>query len=145
MSQGRRPLYHVRQRHSIGCGIAAVAMLSGESYERVLQEYRKLLPRDSSLRTESTHVRQLLARFGVRLGRKVRTRRWAVLKHRALAAINRTPDGYHWHWVVFEPAPPAATCSIRGRGVRVVNGATLGACDSRGIMPLRKSEQLKAT
>lgn len=96
-------LRHVKQRHSSGCGIAAAAMLTGASYARVLRQYRRLFPDERGYRTEPPDIRRLLTIFGFILGRKVRTRRWTMLRRRALVAINRDRATGYWHWVVFEP------------------------------------------
>lgn len=98
-----RTTRHVRQRHSTGCGIAAAATLAGISYARAYREYRTLFPDEPSHRTDSPEIRTLVRRFGVRLGRLVRTHRWTMLKRRCLVAVNYDRKTDHWHWVVFEP------------------------------------------
>ncbi|MBI3603393.1 MAG: hypothetical protein HY205_02970 [Nitrospirae bacterium] len=96
----------VVQEEISGCGIASVAALAGVSYARVKAQANRLgiFAEDSKLWSETTYVRTLLSKFGIKVSRKEQPfASWKRLPNVALLA-----NKWHlekgkpfWHWVVF--------------------------------------------
>lgn len=98
-------LQPVIQLDRTGCGLASVAVLTGRTYTAVKREAASLgiHVSDPALWGETRHVRKLLARAGVGVGRQRDFVAWESLPARALLAIkwHREKTGPAWHWVVF--------------------------------------------
>lgn len=96
----------VVQQHESGCGLACVAMLTGNSYAAVRQRAAQLgiVATDERLWSQTDYVRRLLADYGVSLDSAERPFAcWEHLPDLALLAIKyRLVEGQPlWHWVVF--------------------------------------------
>jgi len=95
----------VVQLDRTGCGLASVAALAGRKYAAVKQAAAglEIEVTDPQLWGDTRHVRQLLAHFGLRAGKKTAFASWDALPPLALLAIkwHRTATGPAWHWVVF--------------------------------------------
>lgn len=87
------------------CGLACVAMISGEPYERVHAEALKhgLRSADGTYFTRHAQIQNLLAHFAV----KARLRKFARMREvepRSIVAVNPRDGGRYWHWVVVAPS-----------------------------------------
>jgi ABC-type bacteriocin/lantibiotic exporter with double-glycine peptidase domain len=95
----------VKQRRTVDCGVACVAMVSGYSYATA----KAAIAEDDdsrSLRTDNANLRGALARLGVKVGsRAIPRSTFAGLNRRSIVAINYDRKRNTWHWVVFEPDP----------------------------------------
>jgi hypothetical protein len=87
--------------------VAAVAVLADvsirEAKAAVKESQREGATKDRAYPDE---MRKALARFGVRVCRKVPCKSWSKVPGRALVAVNvqRHPKSKStWHWVVFQP------------------------------------------
>ena len=100
----------VQQLHKTGCGIACVAMATGNTYENVLLKYQKLRedgeiggPRYA---LSSPKLQQLLrACGGTRFGTdRFSNRDWrhTVGGRAAIIAVDRDPRGGRYHWIFVE-------------------------------------------
>ncbi|WP_341678703.1 cysteine peptidase family C39 domain-containing protein [Niveibacterium sp. SC-1] len=95
----------VIQEDSTGCGLACVAMLAGRSYQAVKKQAHSVLktwPRGPrSFYTTKSHLKALLAEYGVRHGNYRKADSWEKLNaDLAIVAINLQAND-NWHWVVF--------------------------------------------
>lgn len=113
----------VVQRDRTGCGIAAVAAITGETYVAVKRAAGKLgiSVDDPRLWSDPRPMRQLLAHFGVAAGAgEAPFHGWQRLPACALLAIkwHREKTGPAWHWVVFVRAPDGAAVLDSKRGLR---------------------------
>ncbi|GGC97544.1 hypothetical protein [Vreelandella lutescens] len=105
----------VIQEEISGCGIAACAALAGISYAQAKREANAIgiEAADTSLWSETAHVRRLLKEFDISVSSKEAPfKSWEELPDKALMAIKwRLEQGRpFWHWVVF----------VRGSGVATV-------------------------
>lgn len=105
----------VIQEEISGCGIAACAALAGISYAQAKREANAIgiEAADTSLWSETAHVRRLLKEFDISVSSKEAPfKSWEELPNKALMAIKwRLEQGRpFWHWVVF----------VRGSGVATV-------------------------
>ena len=96
----------VIQAERTGCGIASVAAVAGVSYARAKTVAASIgiSAKDERLWSDTTHVRRLLARFGLRVDPSTRPfRSWETLPDCALLAIKWHMEEARaiWHWVVF--------------------------------------------
>ena len=96
----------VIQEETTGCGIAASAALAGVSYAEAKRKANALgiYAADTSLWSETAHVRKLLREFGIFVSPKETPfESWEQLPDRALLAIKwRIEQGKpFWHWVLF--------------------------------------------
>ena len=96
----------VVQLERTGCGIASVAALAGVSYGTAQESARRLgiVASDDRLWSDTTYVRRLLARYGLRAHAATTPfTSWSALPARALLAIkwHRDEGRSSWHWVVF--------------------------------------------
>ncbi len=96
----------VIQQESTGCGIASAAAIAGLSYKKAkrLANSLGIHADDSSLWSDTQHVRKLLRHLGVRTGRGERPfKDWQSLPSCALLSIKWHMDKGkpYWHWVVF--------------------------------------------
>ena len=110
----------VIQEDVTGCGIACVAMLTGQPYQRTkrIAERLGISVADPSLWSETYSVRKLLKHFSVPTSQKERPfHSWHTLPTVALLATKWHVDGERvfWHWVVFwrSPRGPVALDSKR--------------------------------
>jgi hypothetical protein len=89
-----------------GCGIASVAAITGLSYPdaKLIANSLGIFAHDESLWSDTSHVRKLLSRFGVKTGsRNISFRSWEALPDVALLSIkwHLEKERPYWHWVVF--------------------------------------------
>lgn len=96
----------VIQEEKTGCGIAASAALAGISYAEAQRKANTLgiYAADTSLWSETAHVRKLLQQLGISVSPKETPfESWERLPDKALMAIKwRMEQGRpFWHWVVF--------------------------------------------
>ena len=101
-----RGMEPVIQEEISGCGIAASAALAGISYAEAKRTANALgiYAADTSLWSETAHVRKLLREFNVSMSPKETPfESWEQLPDKALLAIKwRMEQGKpFWHWVVF--------------------------------------------
>jgi len=101
-----RDMEPVIQEEITGCGIAASAALAGIGYAEAKSKANALgiYAADTSLWSETVHVRKLLRAFGISVSPKETPfESWECLPDKALMAIKwRTEQGKpFWHWVVF--------------------------------------------
>lgn len=104
----------VIQEEISGCGIAACAALAGISYAQAKREANAIgiEAADTSLWSETAHVRRLLKEFDISVSSKeVPFKSWEELPCKALMAIKwRLEQGKpFWHWVVFVRESGVAT------------------------------------
>ncbi|WP_422102198.1 hypothetical protein [Vreelandella sp.] len=104
----------VIQEEISGCGIAACAALAGISYAQAKCEANAIgiEAADTSLWSETAHVRRLLKEFDISLSSKEAPfKSWEELPDKALMAIKwRLEQGRpFWHWVVFVRESGVAT------------------------------------
>ncbi|WP_206675613.1 hypothetical protein [Solimonas terrae] len=100
----------VVQKEIAGCGIASVAALAGVSYEqaRAVAATLGISAADPRLWSQTAHVRQLLAHFGLRAAPGEATfQSWAALPPLALLATKWHLERGQpfWHWAVFARGP----------------------------------------
>ncbi len=96
----------VVQLERTGCGIASVAAIAGVSYPRAksIADSLGIRARDSTLWSDTAHVRRLLRHFGYSVTPRVLPfRSWNALPDLALLATkwHMERGRPHWHWVVF--------------------------------------------
>lgn len=96
----------VIQEEISGCGIAVSAALAGMSYAEARRKANALgiFAKDTSLWSETAHVRTLLREFGIPVSpRETPFESWERLPDKALLAIKwRIEQGRpFWHWVLF--------------------------------------------
>ncbi|WP_404419303.1 hypothetical protein [Marinospirillum sp.] len=96
----------VIQEEISGCGIAACAVLAGIGYAEAKRKANALGidAADTSLWSETAHVRRLLRELGISVSpKKTPFESWEHLPDKALMAIKwRKEQGKpFWHWVVF--------------------------------------------
>lgn len=98
------PLRRVPQRswEKGDCGIACVAMITGKSYEVVLEAFKGLRMESSpsSFRTRHKEVEALLGRLDHKAERK-RFQGWDKIPGHAIVKVDARKNGA-WHWVVFD-------------------------------------------
>jgi len=97
----------VRQEAHTSCGIACVATVARTTHRTVLTEARRLFDWGKETRsfyTSFSDLKELLAAFNLRAGRKNLTNNWSKVPALAVAAINfRIKDDVeYWHWVVVQ-------------------------------------------
>lgn len=97
---GDMRILRLLQRDDTGCGLAAVAMVTGSTYGEVKRQAikRGLVKEGGSFITPPRVLRKLL---GGRAGRARRAKHWDRLPDLAILGINYRPDENEWHWVVF--------------------------------------------
>ena len=98
-----KPVIQVEQT---GCGIASVAAVAGVSYARAktVAASMGISAKDERLWSDTSFVRRLLVRFGLRISSSTKPfRSWDTLPDCALLAIKWHEEGARafWHWVVF--------------------------------------------
>jgi ABC-type bacteriocin/lantibiotic exporter with double-glycine peptidase domain len=94
----------VKQKDAHGCGVACLAMVAGESYERVRAHFvdQGLGEGRGRKHPFSTNFRELLA-ISALLGLKGTMKRWTGWQAVSGAGIIKVPTtGLDWHWVVVE-------------------------------------------
>ncbi|MET0515036.1 MAG: hypothetical protein ABW047_06890 [Nitrospiraceae bacterium] len=106
----RQSMKPVVQEDLTGCGLAGVAMLAGVTYRQVRSVARRMgiSAADPRLWSSTSHVRRLLAWYGVRAAAKeLPFVSWERLPPVALLAIKWCRKGgrEYWHWVVFHRGP----------------------------------------
>ncbi|QKE41922.1 MAG: hypothetical protein HO274_11835 [Ferrovum myxofaciens] len=99
----------VTQEEISGCGIASVATLAGISYQEAKTVANSLgIFAESSLWSDTRHVRVLLGYFGILAGEgELPFSSWEKLPDLALLSIKWHLEGGRpfWHWVVFWRSP----------------------------------------
>jgi ABC-type bacteriocin/lantibiotic exporter with double-glycine peptidase domain len=97
-------MYEIRrvvQEDETGCGIACVAMLSGQSYAAIKRLFvQKIFQRRrQKLWTRHSDIQKALAEFGIETRRR-RFKQWKNIQGIAVVPIDRRKKGYYWHWVI---------------------------------------------
>ena len=131
----------VVQQDRTGCGIAAVAAITGQTYAAVKQAANTLgiAVSDPRLWTDPEPIRRLLARFGVAAGAaEAPFRGWPRLPACALLAIkwHREKTGPAWHWVVFVRAPDGPVVLDSKRGLRRNRRTDFGRIQPKWFIPI---------
>lgn len=92
----------IKQWDELGCGLACVAMASGQTY----REIRSFAFPDGEVEyTSMRQIRDIMSAYGVSLGNRLipfRTRRPTDLDFDALLKVNARQDGKFWHWVIWD-------------------------------------------
>ena len=96
----------VAQLERTGCGIASVAAIVGLSYPEAKSIANSLgiFAHDESLWSDTSYVRKLLSRVGIKTGpRTIPFRSWEALPDVALLSIkwHLEKGRAYWHWAVF--------------------------------------------
>ena len=96
----------VIQQELTGCGIASAAAIAGVSYSTARQLANSLgsYADDSTLWSETQHVRKLLRHLGVNTSKSEKPfKSWCSLPDCALLSLKWHKDKGkpYWHWVVF--------------------------------------------
>ena len=91
----------VEQGDEPGCGIACVAMVTGQTYKktRIFFDEHVFLTTDKKPHTRHYQLRRALEIFGVKTEKRP-FHYWRSIETHAIVPINRQVDG-GWHWVVF--------------------------------------------
>ena len=100
LADARRPMKRVVQKDEKGCGIACVAMLTGQSYGATR---RLMYPDDRVKATRTRDLSGALASLGCEVGDRLvplRTRRFQDLGCDAILKVNKRRS--KWHWVVWD-------------------------------------------
>ena len=100
----RAKLRLIKQKDATGCGIAAVAMVAGVSYEAAKDAvYPNRSARRRTFATDTVHLRDALRSLGIPVAdRCIRvTKGTSQLPQTALLKTNRKPNGV-FHWVVWD-------------------------------------------
>ena len=95
----------VRQRHRHDCGVAVVAILANVSYEIALDAVFPGRKKPRELRTTGQRLARALKKFGLRCDGKTKFllgRSYRDLGHDAILIVDRNPDTWLWHWVVWD-------------------------------------------
>jgi len=98
----------IRQKHRTGCGIACVAMLTGNTYDAVMKKARQVFFWSETKRsyyTSSAQLRELLDLFQVETSKGHSVRNRTTLPSRAVLGINHNESSNTWHWVVYCRGP----------------------------------------
>ncbi|WP_202882331.1 hypothetical protein [Candidatus Manganitrophus noduliformans] len=126
----------VLQEEPTGCGLASVAMLSGQKYAAVkaLANRLGIFAEDIRLYSETGYVRRLLKEYGLQQSEEETPfTSWKELPDQALLAIKYhiENDWPFWHWVVFvreggepvvlDPAKYLSKNRLRGDAAQVVH------------------------
>jgi ABC-type bacteriocin/lantibiotic exporter with double-glycine peptidase domain len=95
---------HIMQDNNTGCGLACIAMLTGNSYEdvrdKIIAEGIKKSP--EKLYTNFKELVRIGEMFGLKLKYKRKPGQWSDIKGRAIVATDYHANKKYWHWVVFE-------------------------------------------
>ncbi len=77
-------------------------MISGVSYDKALEAFRKLpgKSKTSSFYTSHPHLEAMLRSLGLST-RRIRFTSWRAIEGHAIVKVNLKKSG-HWHWVVFD-------------------------------------------
>ena len=89
------------QKDDVGCGVACVSMLTGQSYAAVR---RSMFPTGESIGTKTKDLRKALRTFGCDVGERLnplRTRHYSKLQFDAILKVWPKKNGT-WHWVVWD-------------------------------------------
>lgn len=87
----------VKQRDRTGCGLACVAMITGQTYWQVR---RKVIPDDPS-RPYATTAKDLNSLSKNIAPKMISTNSWEKVPNLAIVAVGKRKSG-NWHWVVFQ-------------------------------------------
>ena len=94
----------ILQEDSTGCGLAVIAMLSGETYEKIRSIAVNDLGWDEtgSFETGTRDLRDLAGFFNIEIGKRRRPfKEFNALPNLAILAINYNEQIDDWHWVVY--------------------------------------------
>lgn len=102
----------VKQKHTYGCGIAAVAMLTGRPYDFVMNLYRGLYNKSGYYGTSTHELHYLLLLLGYDSPQRMLSFRSRHHRDLEVDAILKIPFEITilkpWHWVVWD----ATRCRI---------------------------------
>jgi len=98
-----RPIRPIRQRNSMDCGIAALAMLTGKSYGDVAYQARRLYPRMPRRGLGLYHLERIAKALGFRLKRVYKRDGGHLIEHN-LGILGVIGKGVSWagHWVLWK-------------------------------------------
>jgi ABC-type bacteriocin/lantibiotic exporter with double-glycine peptidase domain len=97
---------YVIQKDDTGCGLACIAMLSGKSYDVVIDYLKKIkgVKKISNLKTNYTELIRTGQHFKFNLNKRKKFSKWIDIPATAIASTDFTPTKKEWHWVVFRSA-----------------------------------------
>jgi ABC-type bacteriocin/lantibiotic exporter with double-glycine peptidase domain len=96
-------MMRVQQCDDAGCGIACVAMVTGEAYTTIKKYFVQagLLGHNGKPHTRHYQLRNGLSGLGISSEKRI-FRCWKAIDTPAIVPTNRDKYG-GWHWVVFVP------------------------------------------
>ncbi len=91
----------VSQRDRTGCGLACVAMVTGQTYYQVRRKYHVNHKVNKIAFDYSTNARDLHNLSELVSPKMISVKKWDTIPDFAIVAIGNRKSG-GWHWVVFE-------------------------------------------
>jgi ABC-type bacteriocin/lantibiotic exporter with double-glycine peptidase domain len=92
---------HIWQEDTTGCGLAVVAMITGNTYQQVKRKaIKKRITTKSFFGTRSFQIRKLLKLYGYAGRRKKKFKKWREIPSSSIVATNFQNNGW-FHWVLF--------------------------------------------
>jgi ABC-type bacteriocin/lantibiotic exporter with double-glycine peptidase domain len=92
---------HVHQKDKTGCGLAAVAMITGDTYDNVKKiAMENDLVDQAFFETNYSSIKKLLSLYKIKFQHQRKFQHWREIPMTSIVATNFTKDG-SWHWVVF--------------------------------------------
>lgn len=102
----------VKQKHNYGCGIAAVATLTGRPYDNIMNLYNGIFHKSGYYGTSTLELHYLLLLLGYNSPCRLRSLRSSNYRDLEVDAILKVPFEITvpkpWHWVVWD----ATRCRI---------------------------------
>lgn len=96
----RQPIRWVKQKTLTDCGVACVAMVTGQQYYDIKQLATdlKIFKRKYFYFTKGEHLIELVSHHSIKVGSEVECLDWKDVPEFCIAAINKKRK--NWHWVV---------------------------------------------
>ena len=98
----------VKQKHNYGCGLACVAMLTGRSYDKIINLYCGIYHKSGYYGTSTHELHYLLLLLGYNSARRLISLRSSSHRDLEVDAILKVPFeatvDRPWHWVVWDAA-----------------------------------------
>lgn len=130
----------VRQRDPTGCGLACIAMLSGDKYESVKDVAINELGWEESgtFYTGTRDLRELGRYFGIELGKRRRLfKNFNALPDTAILAINYKEQTDTWHWCLYRRIKDDQFVNDPSQSIKTNKRRDFGRMKVKWFLPIR--------
>ena len=98
---------YIKQEDETGCGVACIAMISGQSYKTIRSflinnKVEGIEKRKTNFRLNHPQLLKVTKTVRLHILEKQRFSKWTDVPSKAIVSTDFDPKRRNWHWIVFD-------------------------------------------